>query len=42
MGVVKQLHPILISSIELESGTMVYWCDKTFNSIVSRMEKESK
>ena len=40
MGVVKQVRPVLISSITLESGRKIYWADRTFNLLVQRMEKE--
>lgn len=32
----EQLRPILISSIELESGTVI-WADKSFNAIIEKM-----
>jgi len=37
----EQLRPILISSIELESETVI-WADKIFNAIIEKMMEVKK
>ena len=37
----EQLRPILLSNIEMESGTII-WADKIFNAIIEKMMEVKK
>lgn len=34
----KIIKPTMVSSIRLESGAMLFWCDKTINRILKRVK----
>ena len=38
MGVVKQIDPTVVNVDVLESGTKVFWVDRTINNIVRRSQ----
>lgn len=36
MGMVKRINPVILNVDVLESGTRVFWVDRTINNLVRR------